>query len=249
MIVWVASYPRSGNRFCRTFLKQAVGNDRVPSMDSEAALRRDLGALLDRLGVGPSDDVLSALREHDSPVFLKTHRLPQYIHALPEKPRKPVPEGNEGSPALYLVRDGRDCLVSLAHYLKGISGKSRFQSMSFEEVIYSEMTESRARFGGWSAHVGAWRRRNAPTEIVWFEELIEDPVEAVEAATQALGFVLPEQRVAPRSFDALRSRSSKPELLRRGKVGSWRSEFPPHLLDEFWERHGHEMEALGYPRE
>jgi hypothetical protein len=250
MIVWVASFPRSGNRLCRAMLRRSVGSERVGSAASKAALRRDLVELLGRLGVGPEDDPLPALREHDEPVFLKTHSLPQHLHTLPH-PGTHAEGGTEGSPALYLVRDGRDCLVSYAHYLKEVDDRPRFQRMSFEEVVEWLVTEAGPHggpFGGWSGNVGAWRRREAPTEIVRFEDLLEDPVAAIATATKALGLDLPEPSTAPPSIEEMRSRSRRPELVRRGKTGSWRSEFPPDLLDEFWERHGEEMEALGYPR-
>ena len=53
----------------------------------------------------------------------------------------------------------------------------------------------------------------------------------------------------PPSLEQMRERSKQPKFVRSGKTGSWRSEFPPELLEEFWARHGEEMDALGYPRD
>lgn len=256
MIVWVASYPRSGNRLCRATLRQAFGEQHVGSAASDVALRNDLKSLLDELGVGEDADPLPVLRQLDQPVFLKTHSLPQHIHWLPTNSggilqraeNEAVPEVAEDSPAIYLVRDGRDCLVSFAHYLKEISDRPRFRPMSHDEAV-ADLMRRKAPYGGWSGNVGAWRRREGPTEIVRFEDLIENPLAAIGRAADALGLELAEPRAEPPSFEELRERSRRPKLLRRGEAGSWRSEFPPDLLPEFWRRHGEQMEALGYPRE
>jgi hypothetical protein len=213
---------------------------------------RSLGALLDELEVGPDDDPLPALRVCRQPVFLKTHALPDRIHRMPRrKDEEPgiqcPPEEWEDSPAFYMVRDGRDAIVSFAHYLREVRVRPRLQEMSFEEVI-ATLVRRDMPYGGWSGNVGAWRRRPGPTAIVRFEELIEDPVKAISAAASALGVELSEPRREPPSFEELRDRSRTPKLLRRGQAGSWRTEFPPDLLDEFWRRHGEEMHVLGYPR-
>jgi hypothetical protein len=65
------------------------------------------------------------------------------------------------------------------------------------------------------------------------------------AAAAGLGIELHARANAPR-FEELRARSAKPGLLRRGVAGSWRDEFPPQMLDEFWRRHGDQMRELGY---
>jgi hypothetical protein len=251
LIVWIASYPRSGNRLCRSTLRQTFGAEHVGSAASDAALSKDLSGLLPRLAVGPEDDPLAALRRFDQPVFLKTHSLPEYIHTLP-KPRSTVPAGDEDSPALYLVRDGRDCFVSYAHYLKEVDDRPRFQRMSFAEVVEWLVTEAGPQggpFGGWSGNVAAWRRRRAPTVVIRFEDLREDPVSAIQDGAASLGIDLPAPRAAPPSFAEMKRRSRRPELVRQGSSGSWRTEFPTDLLDEFWTRHGEQMEALGYSRD
>lgn len=253
MIVWVASYPRSGNRLCRTTLRKAFGV-RTASAASVNALYNDLGELLGGLGIGPDDDPLPALREHEETFFLKTHSMPDHLHWLPDESEgilqradREVPPGDkEPSPALYLVRDGRDCLVSFAHYLKEIADRPWFVSKSNERAI-ARLMRQRRPFGGWSGNVGAWRRRPSPVQFVRFEDLLEDPIAAIAAGAKELGVPLPEPQNDAPSFEEMKARSPKPELLRRGRKEAWRTEFPVDLLDEFWERHGEEMEALGYP--
>ena len=244
MIVWVASYPRSGNRMSRSTLRQAYGIKLIGSAASDEALRRDLGDLLDELGAAPGEDPLPPLREYDKPVFLKTHSVPEQVHTLPEV-KEQRPEEEERSPALYLVRDGRDCLVSYAHYMRRYN--KRFAEKSFEEALYDLIWRPNP-YGGWAGNVGGWRRRTAPVAFVHFEDMLEDSVAALGEGAAKLGLELGEPvREAP-TFEQAQERSRKPELLRRGKAGSWRSEFPPDLMDEFWKHHGEEMERAGYER-
>jgi Sulfotransferase domain len=255
MIVWIASYPRSGNRLARATLRQAFGEERVCSAASEEALRHDLAKPpLNEIQVGPDENPLPDLRRLEGPVFLKTHNLPQDIHTLSADDGVPPQRGRrwrwpwrrskklDSSPAIYLVRDGRDCLVSHAYYLVDL--EPSFKSGDFEDALWFLIC-SPAPYGGWSGNVAAWRRRRAPTAIVRFEELIQDPVGTLAPAAAALGIELHARAQAP-TFEELRARSAKPRLLRRGVAGSWRDEFPPHMLDAFWRRHGEQMRELGY---
>jgi hypothetical protein len=270
MIVWIASYPRSGNRLARATLRQAFG-EHVCSAASLDALRRELARPpLNELGVRPDDDPVPRLRRLPETVFVKTHNLPQDIHMVPAREEvAPQPERRswwpwrrskelDSSPAIYLVRDGRDCLVSHAHYLvdfnpngywtyADVPNAPRSNSGAFEEALWFLICTA-APYGGWSGNVAAWRNRKAPTAIVRFEELIQDPIGTLVPAAATLGVELHAHAEAP-TFEELRARSAKPRLLRRGVAGSWRDEFPPYMLDEFWRRHGEQMRALGYSPE
>ena len=114
MIVWVASYPRSGNRLCRSTLRQAfaVAARRIRGLQGRLAQRspRPAGAARRRARRRSTAGSPRSRR----PVFLKTHSLPEFIHTLPESCAETIPGGEEESPAIYLVRDGRDCFVSFA---------------------------------------------------------------------------------------------------------------------------------------
>jgi Sulfotransferase domain len=222
MLVWVASFPRSGNNLCLLTLRRVFGATTGSVLDPDP--------LISRLSLDPEVDLRAAVRERDDRVFLKTHRLPR---------------PDDGDPAIYLVRDGRDSLVSYAHFMKA-QGEPPFRSLSFEEALAALIERENHPYGSWSANVRSWTRRDAATNVVRFERLIEDPVGTVREAVASFGIALPEQRGRLPTFDELHERN--PKIFRRGKVGSWRSEFPARLEERFWELHGAEMEALGYPR-
>src|SRR5262245_61488963 len=96
MIVWLASYPRSGNTFLRAALHGLYG---CQSIDRYTANR----PLSSQVPYGfsmrlPKDTSLEELAKSNSLYAVKTHDLPS----------------SDCHPAIYLVRDGRDALVSYA---------------------------------------------------------------------------------------------------------------------------------------
>lgn len=223
VIVWVASYPRSGNNLCsRQTLRAVFGAITGAVLNPES--------LVSRLSLDPKADPVIAMREHEETVFLKTHR---------------VTDADDPDAAIYLVRDGRDSLVSYAHFVQA-QRERKYRSLSFEETVADLIDRTNHPFGSWSGNVRAWTGRDAPTALVRFEKLVEDPVNVVRDAAESLGLSLPEASGEPPSFEELRKQN--PALYRRGSTGSWRSELPPPLEERFWERHGVEMEALGYSR-
>jgi hypothetical protein len=224
VIVWVASFPRSGNNLCSRQTLRAVFRAKTGAI-------QNLDSLVSRLSLPGDADPIGAMRDHDETIFLKTHR---------------VVDAADPSPAIYIVRDGRDSLVSYAHFVEA-QGEPQFESSSFEEALATLIERENHDYGSWSANVRAWTGRDASTAVIRFEELIADPVATVRGAAESLGVRLRKPVREPPDFERLREKD--PGLYRRGKVGAWRSELPAELEQRFWQLHGTEMEALGYSRE
>jgi hypothetical protein len=225
MIVWVASYPRSGNSFFRAVLWESFGQVKSGSVYSQ---RSESYASSKGFGFHVSPDSLDDLRAISEPVFVKTHRLA---------------DPGDDSPVVYLVRDGRDAVTSYARFAV-LNGAPGFEDRTFEEATEALIARRDDEIGGWSANVRSWTRRDAPTAIVRFEELIEDPLATIRAGVESLGISLPETSGPPPSFDQLREED--PVLFPRGEVGAWKSEMPDRLLRLFWRLHGAEMLVMGY---
>jgi len=107
-VVWLASYPRSGNTFLRTILWHCFG------LRSASVYRDDLGgrkALEDYVGhieYGPDGRIHFPA---DGLPLVKTHEYPQ-----------------SPAPAIYVVRDGRTASISLWNFYN--------RSLSLEDVIH-----------------------------------------------------------------------------------------------------------------
>lgn len=112
-IIWLASYPRSGNTFLRTVLWQCFG------LHSASVYTDDLGgnaALEAYTGHLERDAKGSIHFPAGNPPLLKTHEYP-----------------SDEAPAIYMVRDGRPACASLQAFYGGelsladvIEGRHRF---------------------------------------------------------------------------------------------------------------------------
>lgn len=142
-------------------------------------------------------------------------------------------------PAIYIVRHGCDTLVSHAHYR---IDKQDYRN-PFKEVLHNLVWKKR-RGGGWGNHVMRWVRREAPTAILRYEDLLRHPVLRLRIALWSLGIRLQETDKQPPSFEALHKKW--PRFFRKGVTGQWRDEMPVRTQRLFWKHHKDAMDLLRY---
>jgi glycosyltransferase involved in cell wall biosynthesis len=217
-MIWLASFPRSGNTFFRNILYQVYGLE-------SSTFHRD-----------PQYPVIENYADYP---FVKTHLLPADI--TPSDP---------GIKKVYLVRDGRDALVSMAHHKKDII---RPGTDFYNNLLESILGLEDADFGGWSDNVKQWHA--AADIIIRYEDLIADPIGQVERLRDIVGLPPAREDKLP-SFEKLKfgqpkyggERGKQQRAFRRGKSGSWRDEMPEELEQLFWDLHGDAMQLMGYER-
>ena len=109
MIVWLSSFPRSGNTFFRIALHRLY---RVPTY-----VVYDVDGVAEQIGTDLMDararpGTFEAMRASPEVYFVKTHR------------RRDDPVIDDQDRAICLVRDGRDCVVSWARlWTAGAAGE------------------------------------------------------------------------------------------------------------------------------
>lgn len=224
-MIWLASFPRSGNTFFRIVLHEVYG------IESEV-FRED------------TDEKSN----YTTYPVVKTHLLPDQL--IPDDP---------DVPAVYIVRDGRDAMVSIAHHRKDLVAPG---SDYYENLKMAIIAAEGSFFGGWSENVLQWIDR--ASIVMKFEDLIENPIDSVERLRPILELPEPNAVKLP-TFDDLKSkhflygsgkmrtpkerRDKKREYhFRRGVVGSWKDEMPADLHRLFWRLHGDAMKRLGYTK-
>lgn len=224
MIVWVASYPRSGNTLFRIVLDR-MGLGPTYSIYNDPALKElkiDKEVGHEDLPVGGLDSLVGDSSYH----FVKTHGLP----------------GADSFPTIYIVRDGRDAIVSHAHYLKNIDKKD----LSITQIIALLTTGDIGGFGLWSDHIRKWRRKPGDFVIVRYEDLARNPVQEVAKALRQLKMpdnMINEKVIIP-SFSELNDMNS--QFFRAGKSGGWSEEMTASLERQFWKLHRVGMALSGY---
>jgi len=210
----LASFPRSGNTLVRLLLAKYFGVSVPSSFGRENILDSGSTGFLNRQAVR-------------GVVFLKTHL------AAP-----PVGEPR----GILIIRDGRDTLVSVAHYNQDRDGDKRpFIDILWEKVRGPEYTQHHLCWLGFSRMA-----------IVRYEDLVRSEEEAVSVLDMAIEKATG-RRMAPfprdgivSDFESLHRENRK--FFRRGIVGSWHTEMPDEIEDCFWKNHGEMMLRLGYPR-
>lgn len=225
MIVWLASYPRSGNTLFRIVLDK-IGLGPTYSVHDDKAFSR-----LELKDVVGHEDLpeggLEALRQARELYFVKTHGLPV----------------QDGSPAVYIVRDGRDSIASHAHYLRKIENTPSPLPQLIARLIHGKASG----FGNWSEHVRLWLRHRQPAPVlVRYEDLAHDPMGTVLSALESLGIEIPGQaeEVKIPGFDELNQASS--DFFRKGVSGAWKEDFDKDLERHFWRWNRLGMRLTGY---
>lgn len=219
MIVWLASYPRSGNTLMRMLLQQAFGLTTYSVYDDPSDIGADpaLSEVVGHVSHGRGADFVTWARSEPGMVIAKTHEL------APAEPEK----------AIYLVRDGRASVVSYWHYRRQIAQ---------DDAPLIDIVRGDVWGGGWSDHVNNWLNRDGPQLLLRFEEVTARPDEAVERVGRFLGLDAPQRTNV--NFEALHDQF--PHFFRSGANERNLKELDGDALDEFWSLHGSTMQRLGY---
>ncbi|MEQ6167986.1 sulfotransferase domain-containing protein [Ekhidna sp. MALMAid0563] len=209
-IVWIASYPRSGNTFFRNILFHVFG------IESEVySFKHKIH--IDRASI----------------LYIKTHLIPQQL---------PIEKEDI---VIYLIRDGRDSVLSRAYKKKQIH--KRFSSFRINLLNFISHKNSKE---SWSSHLKAWEEY--VTLTIKFEELTKDPIKQIEQLSKSLSLPSPNLDELP-TFETQKNGNSKysgggnsKAFFRKGKVGGWKKEFPNRYMLYFHYVHGDKLHELGY---
>ena len=227
MLVWVASYPRSGNTFLRIVMHQLYGVRTSTIYDFDGVAER-LDA--EMIGFEERPASLADMRASKQVHFVKTHR-----------PRDA--DADERDRAICLVRDGRDSLVSWARMEAEKPGRD-FRS----EALWMINRDDRQGTASWGRNVLSWSQPSAPHRVVLrYENLVSDPSGEVERVMNELvPHLRPTAGASVPSFAELQGVDHG--FFRRGRTGSHRDELPADLHRLFWSRPDNvrAMAQLGY---
>ena len=224
MIVWLASYPRSGNTFFRILLKQLYGINTPTVYVGADYTAFEVGKEL--VGHVADEWTVEEMASKSEVLIVKTHR-----RAL------------ENYPAIYLHRDGRDSIVSYA--------RKKSKNTSYHDALKELITTSESSTGTWGQNVLHWLNRDSENTVyVSYEELITNPERVVEQTLHKLNLDIPLQKLhqsAP-TFEDLHTVNG--QFFRRGVIGSYKDELPDELHELFWQQLEHQeaMKLLGYAR-
>lgn len=274
-IVWLASFPKSGNTWLRAFLfalRKIRSGAAIQSIDlGEFATTNVSDRLVSAYAPHLSRPVaeadkrdFAAARPHvqkaialsaPAAVFIKTH------NARIEDRGWPTINLGVSIGAVYLVRNPLDVAISWA----------RFRGVSVDEAIADMAREGNETepngddvhmvLGSWSQNVRSWTAPANPLVLVIrYEDMLDDPLHVFTAVTDHLAIDCVRDDVVRAiqlsSFDELQSaeRASgflekPPEanmFFRKGRAGQWRDVLSAEQVDRIVSVHGEQMARFGY---
>ena len=274
-LVWLASYPKSGNTWVRAFLHalyrlmqgEPVAEVDINQMDNLSANERSADRYRKYLS-GPADTVdpreIAAARPQVHEDLVRTAKgtvLAKTHNALISDRGFPLVNRAVSAGAVYIVRNPLDVAISFARYrnepidrIIADMATPRFGVTSDAERVYY-VTDT------WSAHVRSWTATpNSMVHIVRYEDLLAEPSGTFLAlARHVLMDPTPAQLAQATSlaaFDRLQKseaaagfRERPPEaerFFRAGRSGEWRETLSAGQISRIVADHGEQMQRFGY---
>lgn len=274
-ILWLASFPKSGNTWLRVFLANLMRGGAEPvdiNRIELATIASDRTTADDILGFDTADltdDEVDCLRPevyrqvaHASaaPVFMKIHDA--YTMTARGEPMIP-PEVTRA--AIYVVRNPLDVTASLigqgaesADEVVGFMGRSDSTSRRAGDAFPVQL---RQRLSSWSQHAASWiDQRDVPVHVVRYEDMVWRPAETFRAVARCAGLSdAPadiDRALAHSSFETLKAQerargfkercSGSDGFFHSGRVGSWRQRLEARQVERLVVDHHAVMARLGY---
>lgn len=270
-IVWLASYPKSGNTWLRIFLANYFANEDKPLSINEA----------DRFGFGDSNTsmyhkiaggrvdpankrqilalrprLLAAIASNGANVnFIKTHNVDSQVFGVDLMP----PQVTRA--AVYIVRNPLDvCLSFSRHFAMSHEDTAKLMARS-DYVTHADARQVTEYRASWSDHVMSWtQEKRFPIHIMRYEDMLLNPMESFEKMLRATGLPIDAARIEKAvrfsSFEEVSEQEKlggfkeNPEVSGRffthGTSGQWETDLAPRLAKTIRKEHRKMMNKYGY---
>ena len=275
-IIWISSYPKSGNTWTRFFLSNYFFNKK--KIDSEFNILNKidkfppykiLQQLLSEDEIKESayniskywhDIQLEIIKEKDDFVFLKNH------NALVSVEGRNLTEERFSLAFIYLVRDPRDIAVSYSNFDKTLSIDKAIDRITSEN-LYCHVTKKFPLdveiLGSWKFNYYSWKTGVAevPRIIIKYEDLINNTFETklkiIKFLSKILNFKVDTNHIKysieQSDFKRLQEiennqkfHESTNTFFNSGKIGQWKNILSPAQISKIEDFCKDEMRELGY---
>lgn len=232
-LVWLASYPKSGNTWTRNFLHNLLD---VNNANTEAMTTTDINAMQAKTTwdsayvwynpfldgkmfneVQPQQIAAVRMQSHefmaqkagDGLLFVKTHNAMAADHGGIPFINPAVTAG-----AVYIIRNPLDVVISYSNHLnRSIDQTIKLLSKKGAMILGSEKMAYELH-GSWSEHVYSWTRKPNPSlHIMRYEDMLDKPQETFSQLTAFLRIDADADKIAKAidasSFEKLKEQEQK----------------------------------------
>ena len=270
-IIWLASYPKSGNTWLRMFLANFITNGTKPfdiNRLSDFTFSDMRAGYFEEVAKRPiaelDDKELNLLRPKvhrflanrtAHTMFVKTHHAVGMISDIPTI----TPDVTAG--AIYIVRNPLDVVISYAHHMAAdidttieAMGRHDNYALTAGRIVFQYLSS-------WNDHVKSWTTAPGLTHhVMRYEDMLDAPNETFGDLIGFLDMESTPERIERAirfsSFDEMQKQEKAKgfregsqvadAFFRQGNLGGWRDTLTPAQVDAIVERHGEEMAKYGY---
>lgn len=275
-IVWLASYPKSGNTWFRAFLTALLGNGDLDinemKTDGIFSSRDILGHFTDLDSTYLYDEEVkllqpeifkeAALHYQKEHLFVKIHDA--YISnkaGLPIVPTEPT------QCALYFIRNPLDIVGSFANH-NGSTIDEAITLMNNPKGCLAKQNENRNTnpqfrqlMYDWSGHVRSWTADLPfPVMVIRYEDMLMDTPGTFKKAVQFMRLKVSSddiiKAINESSFEKLKKKEEKegfreknkksPSFFRSGSMGNWMNELTNDQAKSITDHHHEIMKTYNY---
>lgn len=268
-ILWIASYPKSGNTWIRAFFTAYLNegkisiNEILPFSDTapyfyKLVTVKDIGdvetveflllkpAMLMHMIAANSKKGFLITKTHDANIIVTGQQvIPEYLT------RK----------AIYIVRDPRDMVISFNSYLTDSPGLDVvINSFGKQSTTLKKHHNMHHILTSWSMHVISWLdEKKFPVMHVRYEDLLKEPHRQFRAMIEFYDLdynkTLTDKCLKNCSFAELRNQenefgftesTSQNKFFRIGKDNQWQDILTEKQINKIRDDHREVMERLGY---
>ncbi len=267
-LIWIASYPKSGNTWFRLVLANTL-SDRPLSMNeiNISRLAADRALFVEALGFNSyllSEDELWALRPKVYSWLKQKQPHAQYLKIHDAYQAALIP-CTDSLGAIYCIRNPLDVVISYAHHSHISIDQCIALLCNPEAKIYDTVrflsTQLQQHLFSWSDHVRSWTVAcPIPVHCIRYEDMHRDPFSTfkqafeflklnhtehtIQTAIDAARFEKLQQQESEQNF---REKSvTQKKFFRKGIVGDWENTLNHFQIEKIIKHHGEFMFKHGY---
>ena len=271
MILWLTSYPKSGNTWVRAFLGNYLGVNLGNTFDNiikiksfpqkkyfenivdEKVLKKN-GLEIFKYFIAAQKNINKNNKFH----LIKTHNFYGSV--------KNFEFSNKENTAgfIYIVRDPRSVAVSYAHH-ENISFEQSVEQMFNENRIASNDKFYFEARSSWKGHLLSWLGSPYPKLLIKYEDLKKDPFHNFEIILKFINQFLDkkidinakkiDEIIKISSFESLskleneigfKEKLGKTNFFRKGDIDEWKNVLSNEMIKKIEEKFNKEMKELSY---
>jgi len=274
-VIWLASYPKSGNTWFRVFLTNLIYESEAPAHINdlaETSIASSRKIFDEYTGLSSSDlsfEEIDKLRpevyrmqshESNELLFKKVHDKFYFV----DKDQALFPPEITQA-CIYFIRNPLDVAVSFAYHsakdvqrMVKVLNDSAYAFCDNNDRLPNQL---RQILGTWSEHVASWTTQKLiPVHVVRYEDMKQNTFETFKKAVQFIGIKKSDQQIKTAieksDFKILAQQEQEKgfkekmikskSFFRKGEIGDWRNYLDEKMKNEIINNHKTIMKKYGY---